>query len=176
MLPVTSEHGNIQTRCICCRIPVDISAALPIRIGSLVKFDEDEDVIDPKGDVITVTRTRVFPASVKGMGCEFCAGLQMKADGLEGVRREKYQPQHQDVSETIIQVNHEGKTYEQRGEKWYDVQTHISVPVLVGHVLRKIEERVEHQESRKVLIGKGLDKRTAFVDVREQVLGMRSHQ
>lgn len=172
MLTEVAGNGNLQTRCIHCWIPIELSAASPIRIGSLVKFDEDEEVMDLKGETVIVTRTKVFPASVKGPGCITCQYEYIKGESAELGRRAQFRDAVQEVHDTVISVSHEGKTYEQRGEKWYDVQTHISVPVLVGHVLRKIEERVEHQESRKVLIGNGLDKRQAFIDVRELVLAM----
>ena len=85
----TDRSINLQTYCLLCQIPIDISAVLPIRIGCLCKI-RNEETIDAKyynvGGCIyseparTVLTTKVYPMTTNGSACGVCGALMLKAE------------------------------------------------------------------------------------------------
>jgi hypothetical protein len=83
-------------------------------------------------------------------------------------------PEVRTMTYTLPRVKWDGRLYEWRDGKWYDLTTHISVPAYLWATLIKQPVAVEElvKESKVLQVGKGLTKRTPFIDVSSEVMAV----
>ena len=78
LLPI-KEHENVKVLCLACGIPTDLSAAMPVTVGCVVKMAQ-VDEIQIGDQVFEELKTKYMPMSKKGHGCITCHCLMTKIE------------------------------------------------------------------------------------------------
>ncbi len=144
---------NLQTSCLHCQHPIDLSGGADIRIGSLCKVVNEEVV---EGAFVVVagvayqeaaeTRlvSRVFPMTMKGVGCPKCGRVMMKAIHLAATEAPKVEPYIEWARVSKVQLA--GETFTKRDGRWFG-PTYIAVPTAEWGLLEGIPS-VSRMEAR----------------------------
>jgi hypothetical protein len=145
-----------------------------LTIGAVVKRYVEEEV-EVSGVLYPELTVKVLPVFMKGPGCPECQTIFRKVESLELGRQEDFRPEIKTMSYTLPRVRYDGRLYEWRDGKWYDLTTHLSVPSSLWAILMKQPVAVDElvKESKVLQVGKGLTKRTPFIDVSAEVMAIR---
>lgn len=74
--------GEVTLQCLCCSIPTSKLKMQPIRIGGLVRFQDEEEVMPKQVEVKTILK----PISKTGLGCSACSILMQVAQGEVNIK------------------------------------------------------------------------------------------